>query len=83
VVLLLLFVFLSVNVAVLVLRKDPVEHEHFHTPKVLPYLAIVSCIVLLTQQGPEVWLRALLLIAVGVVLYGITAFARSKRDARR
>jgi APA family basic amino acid/polyamine antiporter len=83
VVLLLLFVFLSVNVAVLVLRKDPVEHEHFHTPKVLPYLAIVSCIVLLTQQGPEVWLRGLLLIAVGVVLYGITVFARSKRDARR
>ncbi len=83
VVLLLLFVFLSVNVAVLVLRKDPVEHEHFRTPKVLPYLAIVSCLVLLSQQSGEVWLRGLILIAVGVALYGIAALARSKSGSRR
>jgi basic amino acid/polyamine antiporter, APA family len=83
VVLLLLFVFLSVNISVLVLRKDPVAHSHFRTPRVLPYLAIVSCLVLLSQQSGEVWLRGLLLVAVGVVLYGITAFARSRRDARR
>ncbi|MFD3443465.1 APC family permease [Microbacteriaceae bacterium 4G12] len=82
VVLLLLFVFLSVNVAVLVLRKDPVEHEHFRTPKALPYLAIVSCLVLLSQQSGEVWLRGLILIAVGVALYGIAALARSRRTPR-
>jgi APA family basic amino acid/polyamine antiporter len=83
VVLLLLFVFLSVNIAVLVLRKDRVEHSHFRTPRVLPYLAIASCIVLLTQQSGEVWLRGLLLVGVGVVLYGITTFSRSRRHARR
>jgi amino acid transporter len=83
VVLLLLFVFLSVNVAVLVLRKDRVEHRHFRTPKVLPYAAIVACLVLLSQQSGEVWLRGLLLIAVGVVLYGITVFTRARRNAAR
>jgi basic amino acid/polyamine antiporter, APA family len=83
VVLLLLFVFLSVNTAVLVLRRDRVAHSHFRTPKALPYLAIVACIVLLSQQSGEVWLRGLLLIGVGVVLYGITAATRSKRNARR
>ena len=34
--LLLLCVFTVVNVAVLVLRKDPVKHEHFRTPTFLP-----------------------------------------------
>jgi hypothetical protein len=50
---------------------------------VLPYLAIVACLVLLSQQSGEVWLRGLLLLAVGVVLYGVTVFTRSKRNARR
>ncbi len=36
--LLLICVFTIVNVAVLVLRKDPVEHEHFRTPTILPVL---------------------------------------------
>lgn len=72
VVLLLLFVFLSTNVAVLVLRRDVVPHAHFRTPVVLPVLAIVSCLVLMTQQAPENWLRAGLLLAVGMVLYFVS-----------
>ncbi len=73
VVLLLLFVFLSTNIAVLVLRKDKVEHKHFRIPTVIPYLAIASCILLLTQQSAEIWLRAAILVGVGVVLYAISA----------
>jgi amino acid transporter len=34
--LLLLCVFTIVNVAVLVLRRDPVDHQHFHAPTVIP-----------------------------------------------
>ncbi len=69
VVLLLLFVFLSTNVAVLVLRRDRVEHDHFRAPAVMPYLAIASCLVLLTQQEPQHWLLAGGLLAAGAVLH--------------
>ena len=40
-VLLLLLVFAAVNVAVLVLRRDPVEHEHFDAPRIFPVLGLV------------------------------------------
>ncbi|MEE6288384.1 APC family permease [Georgenia sp. MJ173] len=69
VVLLLLFVFLSTNLAVLVLRKDRVEHEHFRAPRLLPVLAILSCLVLLTQQTAQVWLLAAGLLLLGLVLH--------------
>lgn len=69
VVLLLLLVFLSTNLSVIVLRRDQVEHKHFRTPLLLPYLAIASCVLLLFQQPGVVWLRAGILLAVGVVLY--------------
>lgn len=70
VVLLLLFVFLSTNLAVLVLRRDQVVEEHFRVPTWVPVLAIVSCLVLLSQQGLETWLRAGALILLGMLLYG-------------
>lgn len=81
VVLLLLFVFLSTNIAVLVLRRDSVEHKHFRIPTVIPYLAIASCVLLLTQQSGAVWLRAAILLAVGLVLYLIQRLA--KRSSTR
>jgi len=69
VVLLLLLVFLSTNTAVLVLRRDRIEAEHFHAPVVLPVLAIGSCLLLLWQQEARTWLFAGILLAVGVGLY--------------
>ncbi|WP_442978168.1 APC family permease [Rhodococcoides yunnanense] len=69
VVLLLLFVFVSTNVAVLVLRGDRADTDHFRTPTALPVLALITCAVLLTQQSGATWLRAGLLLAVGVALY--------------
>jgi APA family basic amino acid/polyamine antiporter len=79
VVLLLLFVFLSTNIAVLVLRRDRVEGRHFRAWTVLPVLGAVSCIVLLTQQSGEVWLRGAIIIVTGVVLYGIMTVVRRRR----
>jgi amino acid transporter len=73
VVLLLLFVFLSTNMAVLVLRKDKVAEEHFQVPTWVPWLAILSCLVLLSQQDLGTWLRGGALVLVGVLLY---VFAR-------
>jgi amino acid transporter len=69
VVLLLLFVFISTNLAVLILRRDRVEADHFRVPTWVPVLAIVSCLILMTQQSAETWLRAGVLILVGVALY--------------
>lgn len=76
VVLLLLFVFISTNVAVLVLRREKVEHKHFRVWTFVPVLGVGSCILLLTQQAADVWLRALVLLAVGVVLYLLTLLRR-------
>jgi len=75
VVLLLLFVFISTNLAVLLLRRDRVDAEHFRVPTVVPVLAILSCLVLMSQQNAETWLRAGLLLVVGLVLYAGTRLA--------
>jgi len=69
VVLLLLLVFLSTNVAVLVLRRDVVEADHFRAPVVLPVLAIGSCLLLLWQQEASTWLWSGVMLLVGVALY--------------
>ncbi|MCC9197061.1 amino acid permease [Arthrobacter sp. zg-Y820] len=78
VVLLLLLVFLSTNLSVIVLRRDPVDHKHFRAPLVLPYLAIASCVLLLAQQSGSVWLRAGILLAIGLVLYGVRRAVKGK-----
>lgn len=69
VVLLLLLVFISANVSVLVLRRDRVQHEHFRVWTFVPVLGVISCLVLLSQQRPIVWLFAAILLAVGVILW--------------
>ncbi|TDL45573.1 APC family permease [Microbacterium oleivorans] len=78
VVLLLLFVFLSANVSVLVLRRARVEHDHFRVWTVIPILGIASCILLLTQQSGIVWLFGAGLLVVGVALFFATRWLRSR-----
>ncbi|WP_382307231.1 APC family permease [Herbiconiux sp. UC225_62] len=80
VVLLLLFVFISTNVAVLVLRKDKVEHKHFRVWTVVPILGVASCLLLLTQQEPLVWAFGGGFLVLGVVLY-LVARATGRRGA--
>ncbi|SEB71236.1 Amino acid transporter [Paramicrobacterium humi] len=80
VVLLLLFVFLSTNIAVLVLRRDRVDHKHFRVWSFVPVLGAASCILLMTQQSGQVWIYGLLLLALGVVLHVITVLTRKRRS---
>ena len=47
---LLLLVFVSVNIAVLVLRRDPVEQEHWRAPTALPAIGAVVSLVLVVQK---------------------------------
>lgn len=83
VVLLLLFVFLSVNVSVLVLRRDHVERDHFRVWTFVPVLGIASCILLLTQQRPIVWLFGAILLAVGVILFLLARWGRKRAAATK
>ncbi len=75
-VLLLLVVFTSVNLAVLVLRREPVDEVHFRAPTVAPVLGIASCLLLFTQIEAGVWLRGGVLIAAGLIL-GLVAARKS------
>ncbi|HEY8589825.1 MAG TPA: APC family permease, partial [Naasia sp.] len=78
--LLLLAVFAVVNVAVLVLRKDTVEHKHFHTPRVLPVVGAIACVYLVlpwTSGRPiEQYIIAGALLVIGVILWAVTYFHR-------
>ncbi|MGY1551273.1 APC family permease [Microbacterium sp. A588] len=82
VVLLLLFVFLSANISVLVLRRDRVEHDHFRVWTFIPVLGIASCVLLLTQQRAVVWLFGAALLVVGVVLYVVARWSRRRSMPR-
>jgi len=73
--LLLLCVFTVVNLAVLVLRNDKVEHEHFRTPTLLPILGMVSCAFFAgpwTGRDPVQYTIAGVLIGIGILLWFVT-----------
>jgi basic amino acid/polyamine antiporter, APA family len=73
--LLLLCVFTVVNIAVLVLRRDPVEHKHFRTPTFLPVLGALTCAFLAgpwTGRDPVQYRVAGVLIGIGIALWVVT-----------
>ncbi len=70
-VMLLLIVFTIVNVCVLVLRKDPVDHDHFHAPTIGPIIGALVSAFLITQNEAAIYLRAGIIILIGLVFYGI------------
>ena len=77
--LLLLLVFSVVNIAVLILRKDGVDHDHFRTPTFLPVVGALTCAFLAgpwarSEENQAQYKIALGLLAVGVVLWAVTWF---------
>ena len=71
-VLLLLLAFVAVHVSVLVLRRMPVDHEHFRAWTGFPILGALSCAALIVQKLVEdaiVFAYAGGLLAVGLVLW--------------
>jgi len=66
---LLVVVFAIVNISVLVLRRDPVDHEHFVVPSVVPVIGVLVSIALLTQIEAATYGRAAMLVGLGVVLW--------------
>ncbi|RZQ63298.1 APC family permease [Amycolatopsis suaedae] len=80
--LLLLTVFAFVNVAVLVLRKDKVEHKHFRAPTIIPVLGAISCAFFalpITGRNPKEYLYAGILLGVGLVFWLINYFAMGRK----
>ncbi|TXS54200.1 APC family permease [Streptomyces sp. t39] len=81
-VLLLLVVFLLVNLAVLVLRREPGEDGHFRAPTALPVLGAASCVLLATQVEAAVWARGSVILGAAVVL-GLVSARRRRRRAEK
>jgi APA family basic amino acid/polyamine antiporter len=77
-VLLLLVVFAVVNVCVLILRKDKVKGEYFKAPTVMPVIGLIVSLALLTTKDGDAFVRAAVLLVIGIVLYGITWFAHGR-----
>ena len=83
--LLLLIVFTVVNVAVLVLRRDRVDADHFRTPTVLPVVGALACAFLATPwagRPVEQYRIAGVLLAIGVVLWGVTVLVNRRTGAQ-
>ena len=75
--LLLLCVFTVVNIALLVLRRQPVDHDHFRTPTWLPVVGMITCAFLAgpwarSEEQQEQYVIAGGLLAVGIVLWALT-----------
>ncbi|WP_280224591.1 APC family permease [Nocardia farcinica] len=81
-VLLLLVVFGAVNIAVLILRREPATGDHFRVPTVVPWLGLASCLFLFTRIEAEVWVRGAVLLGLGLLLGAVNA-VRGRVRARR
>jgi APA family basic amino acid/polyamine antiporter len=82
-VVLLLLAFIMVNVSVLVLRNDEVDHDHFRAPSVFPILGIVISAGLLIYTAVDDWTvfgLAGLLLGIGLVLYGVNVLVKRSVD---
>jgi amino acid transporter len=76
---LLLCVFTIVNIAVLVLRREDVEHKHFKAPSILPVLGALVSVFLITQTDGEVIVRGGIILLVGAAFYVLSEIFR-RRD---
>ena len=82
-VVLLLSVFTIVNIAVLALRRDQVQHEHFTTPSVFPVMGGIVAVALILHTALDDFstvLRALALIALGALLWIVNRLVEGPHD---
>lgn len=85
--LLLLSVFAVVNAAVLVLRRDRVDHKHFRAGVVIPVIGVVTCVWLVVPfssgRDPQQYQIAGALLALGVLLWVVTWFTHGRKQAEK
>jgi APA family basic amino acid/polyamine antiporter len=75
-VMLLLIAFAMVNISVLVLRRDRVDHDHFHAPSIAPVLGALISIFLITQNEADIYLRAGILLLIGLLFWVVNRITR-------
>jgi APA family basic amino acid/polyamine antiporter len=76
-----LFAFVLVAAGVLILRRtDPDRPRPFRTPLVpwVPLLAMATCGYLMVEQPRVTWIRFVLWLAIGLVIYFLYGFRRSR-----
>ncbi|MFC5748760.1 amino acid permease [Actinomadura rugatobispora] len=76
-----LFAFVVVSIAVVVLRRTrPDLHRAFRTPLVplVPALSVLACLFVMLNLPVETWLRFLVWMAIGFLIY----FAYGRRKSR-
>lgn len=78
-VLLLLVVFATVNICVLVLRREQVAADHFRAPTVMPVIGFFVSVALLTTKEPATFARAAALLLIGVVLWLVARLDQRRR----
>jgi basic amino acid/polyamine antiporter, APA family len=82
-VLLLLFVFTIVNIAVLTLRRETVEHEHFTAPSVFPVIGAIVSVALIVDTALDdlsTFARAGGLVALGALLWLVNRLLEGPHD---
>jgi amino acid transporter len=82
-VVLLLSVFTIVNIAVLVLRSDEVDHEHFSAPALFPVLGGIVAVALIADTALDDFstvLRAGALILLGALLWVVNRLVEGPHD---
>jgi basic amino acid/polyamine antiporter, APA family len=80
-----LFAFIVVSVGVIVLRRaQPDRPRSFRVPWVpfLPALSIVCCFVLMLSLPLETWIRFVVWLVIGLVIYFFYGRKRTSVDAR-
>ena len=77
--------FTVVNIAVLVLRRDPVDHQHFRTPTILPILGAVFCAFHGSLDRPSRCSvpRRRCPARVGIVLWFVTIMVNRRTGVKR
>ncbi len=76
-----LFAFVLVSAGVIVLRiREPDRHRPFRVPGApwTPLIAVGACFFLMTQLPVVTWIRFLLWLALGVVVYVLYGYRRSR-----
>ncbi|MCA2220185.1 amino acid permease [Nonomuraea sp. NEAU-L178] len=76
-----LFAFVVVSAGVVVLRRtQPDLHRAFRTPLVplLPILSVLACVYLMLNLPVETWLRFVVWLVIGAVLYFVYGYRHSR-----
>jgi APA family basic amino acid/polyamine antiporter len=81
-----LFAFVLVSVGVIILRRTrPDLHRAFRTPLVplVPILSVLACVWLMLNLSVETWLRFLVWMVVGFVVYFVYGRSHSRLGRRQ